>query len=369
MRTEAAICWGQNSGWSVETVELDPPKAGEMLVRMAAAGLCHTDEHLVTGDLPGYWPVIGGHEGAAIVAEVGPGVDRFKPGDHVVFGFNPTCGECPQCARGHSSLCDNGAILGAGTQLDGTSRHHARGQDLKALCCIGSFGRYSVVNQMSCVKVPDDIPLDVACLVSCGFTTGWGSAVYAAGIRPGEDVAVIGIGGIGAAAVQGARAAGAERIFAIDPVQFKREVAPRFGATRCFSSVQEALEPIREETWGRMCNKVICAMGVGQGSMMLDIMALVAKNGRAVITNIHPATETQVNLSLLDLTTMQKQIVGALFGSSNIRYDIPHLLEVYRRGYVDLDAMITSRYKLDEINQGYQDLRDGKNVRGVLIYE
>ena len=139
--------------------------------------------------------------------------------------------------------------------------------------------------------------------------------------------------------------------------------------TRCFSSVQEAFEPIREETWGRMCNKVICAMGVGQGSMMLDIMALVAKNGRAVITNIHPATETQVNLSLLDLTTMQKQIVGALFGSSNIRYDIPHLLEVYRRGYVDLDAMITSRYKLDEINQGYQDLRDGKNVRGVLIYE
>ena len=186
---------------------------------------------------------------------------------------------------------------------------------------------------------------------------------------PGEDVAVIGIGGIGAAAVQGARAAGAERVFAIDPVPFKREVAPRFGATRCFPSVQEAFEPIREETWGRMCNKVICAMGVGQGSMMLDIMALVAKNGRAVITNLHPATETQVSLSLQDLTSMQKQIVGTLFGSSNIRYDIPHLLEIYRRGQVDLDAMITNRYKLDEINQGYQDMRDGKNIRGVLIYD
>jgi NDMA-dependent alcohol dehydrogenase len=369
MQTEAAILWGQNTEWSVEPIDLDPPKEGEVLVKLGASGMCHSDEHLVTGDLGGIYPIIGGHEGAGVVQEVGPGVADLKPGDHVVFGFIPACGHCPSCARGRSNLCDNGAALLMGVQLDGTSRHHARGQDINVMVCLGTFGKYTVVNQMSCVKIPDDVPLDLACLVGCGVTTGWGSSVYAAEVQPGDNVAVIGVGGIGAAAIQGARLAGADRIFAIDPVPLKRQLAPGFGATHTYDTVAEAMEPIREETWGRMCDKVICAMGVGQGGLISSIMALTAKHGRVVVTNIHPMSETDVSLSLCDLTLMEKQIVGTIFGSANIRYDIPHLLQLYRLGQLDLDNMVTNRYKLGDINQGYQDMRDGKNIRGVLVYD
>jgi S-(hydroxymethyl)glutathione dehydrogenase/alcohol dehydrogenase len=369
MQTEAAVLWGMNEEWSVEPIELDPPKEGELLVKLAASGMCHSDEHLVTGDLGGIYPIIGGHEGAGVVEEVGPGVTGYEPGDHVVFGFIPACGQCPSCARGRSNLCDNGAALLAGVQLDGTSRHHARGQDLNIMVCLGTFGKYSVVNQMSCVKVRKDVPLELACLVGCGVTTGWGSSVYAAEIQPGDNVAVIGIGGIGAAALQGAKLAGADRIFAIDPVALKQELAPRFGATHTYSSIEAALEPIRAETWGRMCDKVICAMGVGRGNLMASIMALTAKHGRVVVTNIHPMAEADVTLSLCDLTLMEKQIVGTIFGSANIHYDIPHLLDLYKLGQLDLDGMVTNRYKLGDINQGYQDMRDGKNIRGVLVYD
>ena len=369
MQTEAAICWGQNQDWSVETIDLDPPKEGEVLVKLAASGMCHSDEHIVTGDLGGIYPIIGGHEGAGVVEEVGPGVTNLKPGDHVVFGFVPACGHCPSCARGRSNLCDNGAVLLMGRQLDGTTRHHARGEDLSTMVCLGTFGRYTVVNQMSCVKILDDIPLELACLVGCGVTTGWGSSVYAGDIQPGDNVAVIGVGGIGAAAIQGARLAGAERIFAIDPVPLKREMAPKFGATHTFASIEEATEPIRAETWGTMCQKVICAMGVGRGSMMASIMAMTAKHGRVVVTNIHPMAEMDVTLNLCDLTLMEKQIVGTIFGSANIHYDIPHLLHLYRLGQLDLEGMVTNRYKLGDINEGYQDMRDGKNIRGVLVYD
>ncbi|MGH9094609.1 MAG: alcohol dehydrogenase catalytic domain-containing protein, partial [Acidimicrobiales bacterium] len=220
METRAAILWEQHTDWSVEPIELDPPKEGEVLVELAASGMCHSDEHLVTGDLPGILPIIGGHEGGGTVLEVGPGVAGIAPGDHVVFGFIPACGHCPSCASGHSNLCDVGASLMIGRQLDGTARHHARGQDLQTMVCLGTFGQHTVVNQASCVKIADDLPLDRACLVGCGVTTGWGSAVYAAEVEPGDNVAVIGVGGIGINAIQGARLAGAERIFGVDPVAF-----------------------------------------------------------------------------------------------------------------------------------------------------
>ncbi len=369
MQTEAAILWEPRTDWAVEPIELDPPQVGEVLVKLAASGMCHSDEHMVTGDLPGALPIIGGHEGAGIVEEVGPGVTELAPGDHVVFGFIPACGKCPPCSTGHSNLCDVGGTLMAGRQIDGTARHHARGKDLAIMVCLGTFGKYTVVNEASCVKILDDIPLDKACLVGCGVTTGWGSSVYAADIRPGDNVAVIGVGGIGASALQGARLAGAEQIFAIDPVETKRTLAPRFGATHTSASVEEAFELIQQETWGRMCNKVICAMGVGSGAMMGSILNLTAKGGRVVVTNIHPMAEASVSMSLLDLTIMEKQVVGSIFGSANMRSDIPKLLKLYRDGQLDLDGMITETYKLGDINQGYQDMRDGKNIRGVLIYD
>jgi S-(hydroxymethyl)glutathione dehydrogenase/alcohol dehydrogenase len=369
METQAAILWEDATEWSVEPIELDPPRDGEVLVRLAASGMCHSDEHLRTNDLPGVRPIIGGHEGAGVVEEVGPGVTGLAPGDHVVFGFIPACGTCPTCASGHSNLCDTGAVLMMGRQLDGTARHHARGQDLQTMVCLGTFGKHTVVNQASCVKILPDIPLDRACLVGCGVTTGWGSAVNTAGVRPGETVVVIGVGGIGASAIQGARLAGAERIVAIDPVPWKREMAQRFGATHVAETAEEALGLVQEVTWGRMADKVICCKGVGRGSEMAGILALTAKLGRVVVTNIHPMHELEVTMSLCDLTLMEKQVVGSLFGSSNIRRDIPKLLELYRNGQLDLDGMITRTYKLEDINQGYQDMLDGKNIRGVLVYE
>lgn len=369
MKTKAAILWGQHEPWSVEEIELDPPKAGEVLVELTASGMCHSDEHIVTGDLPAITPLVGGHEGAGVVLEVGDGVTRVKPGDHVVFSFVPACGHCPSCADGHSNLCDNGAALLVGAQLDGTTRHHARGQDIWTMVCLGTFAEHTVVNEMSCVRIEDDIPLELACLLGCGVTTGWGSSVYAAEVKPGDNVAVIGIGGIGAAALQGARIAGARNIFAIDPVTEKAELAQSFGATHFSASVGEAYGLIQEVTWGRMCDKVICCAGVGQGDQIAPIMMLVAKRGRCVVTNIHAASETDVSLSLTDLTLMEKQIVGTIFGSANPQSDIARLSHLYRSGQLDLAGMVTREYALEEINQGYEDMRAGRNIRGVIRFK
>jgi NDMA-dependent alcohol dehydrogenase len=370
VQTEAAVLWEIGDSWKIEPIDLDPPRQGEVLVRLAASGMCHSDEHLVTGDLPFALPIIGGHEGAGVVEEVGPNVTDLKAGDHVVFGFIPACGRCPSCATGHSNLCDLGQYLATGRQIsDQTSRHHAGGTDLSLMCLLGTFGKYTVVNEASCIKINDDLPLDKACLVGCGVTTGWGSAVYAAGVKPGDDVVVVGIGGIGANALQGAKLAGAERIFAVDPVEWKRDQAKHFGATHVAPGIDEAFGIVSEATQGRMANAVIVTLGVGRGDLLAGMLALAAKRGKVVVTNIHPVAELQANVSLLDLTLMEKQIVGSLFGSANPRADIPKLLDLYRHGQLDLDGLVTRTYKLEEVNQGYQDMRDGKNIRGVLQYE
>jgi NDMA-dependent alcohol dehydrogenase len=370
MKTRAAVLWEPNSKWSVEEIELDEPKFGEVLVKMKASGMCHSDEHLVTQDLPFPPPIIGGHEGAGIVEKVGPGVTTLAVGDHVVFGFIPACGRCPSCSTGHQNLCDMGALMGLGTQItDGTSRHHARGEDLKLMCLLGTFAEHTVVNEASVIKIANDLPFEKACLVGCGVTTGWGSAVYAADVQAGETVVVVGVGGIGANAIQGARMAGAKRIIAIDPIEFKREKAMEFGATHTFASVEEAIPGVAELTWGRNADKVILTLGVGSGEIMLPAMAMLAKRGRAVVTNIHPAMEMEVKMSLLDLTLMEKQVVGSLFGSANPRADIPKLLEMYQDGSLDLDNLVTRTYSLDDVNQGYDDMRDGKNIRGVLVMD
>ena len=370
MKTKAAVLWEINTPWIVEEIELDPPGPGEVLVKIAASGLCHSDEHLVTGDLPFGLPIIGGHEGAGVVQEVGPGVSWIAPGDHVVFGFIPSCGRCPSCSTGHQNLCDLGALMGLGLQItDGTSRHHARGADLGLMCILGTFAHHTVVNEASCIKIDNDVPLDRACLLGCGVVTGWGSAVYAAEVKAGDTVAVVGAGGIGSNAIQGARLAGAKRIIAIDPVEFKREKAMEFGATHTAASMAEAMPLISELTWGTMANKVIMTMGVGSGAVLGEALALTAKRGRVVVTNIHPAMEYSANLSLLDLTLMEKQVVGSLFGSGNPRADIPKLIGLYRAGLLDLDGLVTTEYSLEGVNDGYDAMREGTNIRGVLKFD
>jgi NDMA-dependent alcohol dehydrogenase len=369
VKTKAAVLWENNKPWSVEEIELDPPKFGEVLVKLGASGLCHSDEHLVTGDLPFPLPIIGGHEGAGVVQEVGEGVSWLEPGDHVVFGFIPSCGRCPSCSTGHQNLCDLGALMGAGRQItDGSARHHAQGQDLGLMCLLGTFAHHTVVNEASCIKIEKDVPLNRACLLGCGVVTGWGSSVYAAQVQPGDTVAVVGIGGIGSNAIQGAKLAGAKRIVAIDPVEFKREKAMEFGATHTANSMAEALPLIQEITWGTMANKVIMTMGVGSGAVLAEALALASKRGRVVVTNIHPAMEMSANVSLLDVTLMEKQIVGSLFGSGNPRADIPKLLGLYREGQLDLDGLVTTEYSLDGVNDGYEAMRQGTNIRGVMVY-
>ena len=183
------------------------------------------------------------------------------------------------------------------------------------MCILGTFAHHTVVNEASCIKIENDVPLDRACLLGCGVVTGWGSSVYAAEVGPGDIVAVVGVGGIGANAIQGAKLAGAKQIWAIDPIESKRERAMEFGATHTAASMAEAMEPLGEASWGTMANKVIMTMGVGSGEVMIEALALAAKRGKVVVTNIHPAMEMSASMSLLDLTLMEKQVVGSLFGS------------------------------------------------------
>jgi NDMA-dependent alcohol dehydrogenase len=371
MQTRAAILWEPHTEWSVEDIELDPPKAGEVLVKLAASGLCHSDEHLVTGDMVldpeiaeafglHQFPIIGGHEGAGVVMEVGPGVTDVAVGDHVVFGFIPSCGKCPSCSVGHQQLCDLGAFLLGGKQLtDMTSRHHSKdGKDLGTMVALGTFAPYTVVSQDSCIKIEKHIPLDKAALVGCGVTTGWGSATYAADVQSGETVAVIGLGGIGMSAVQGAAMAGARQVVAIDPVEWKREKALTLGATHTAASMADAIPLLQEITHGAMADKAILALGLAEGEHIAPMMALVKKAGRGV----------DVKLNLFEFSMQRKELVGCIFGNANPRYDIPRLLNLYMDGKLKLDEMITTEYTLDDINQGYQDMRDGKNIRGLIRF-
>ncbi len=371
LKSKAAVLWGVGQEWKVEELELDPPQRGEVLVKLAASGLCHSDEHLVTGDLViENFPYIGGHEGAGIVEEVGPGVTSVKKGDHIVLGFIPSCGRCPSCSTGHTNLCDLGAKILAGWQVaDDTSRHHVNGQDAALMCCLGTFSPYTVVNEASVIVIDGDIPLDKAALVGCGVTTGYGSAVYAADVQPGETVVVIGCGGIGSNAIQGARIAGAQHIVAVDPVEFKRESASEFGATHTASSIEEAIPLVGELTRGAMANKAIITTGVAEGSDILFAMAIIGKNGRTVVTGLGRQTDLTVSMSLLDLTLFQKQLVGSIFGSANPRADIPRLLSLYKQGTLKLDELVTKTYKLEDINQGYVDMREGRNIRGMVLYD
>lgn len=374
MKTRAAVLHGLNTPWSVEEIELDPPKSGEVLVKLAASGLCHSDEHVVTGDLAGATPsppMIGGHEGAGVVIEVGEGVTALQEGDHVVFGFIPACGRCDMCVTGHSNLCQAGATFAEGTQItDGTSRHHTLdGQDLGLMCLLGTFAEHTVVNEASCVKIDSDWPMDKACLLGCGVVTGWGSAVNAAEVGPGDYVAVVGVGGIGVNAVQGAKMAGARAIAAIDPVEFKREKAMEFGATHAYSSIAEAMEKLDESTWGRGFDKVIMTMGVGDGDALGEAFHLGAARAKIVVTNIHPTAEQSIAIPGAFLTLFEKQIIGSLFGSANIRKDIPRLMELYTQGQLNLDDLITKTYSLDEINEGYDAMRNGENIRGVILFD
>lgn len=382
MKSRAAVLWGVHQPWSIEEIDVDPPKAGEVLVQWKAAGLCHSDEHLVTGDMvpppevlsslgaASMFPILGGHEGAGVIEEVGPGVTTVKPGDHVAASFIPSCGRCHYCSTGRQTLCDAGAgTLGGGMITDGTHRHFINGQPLPLLAKTGTFAERTCLSENSVIKVEPHLPFECVALVSCGVATGWGSATIRADVRPGDTVVVVGIGGIGINAVQGARVSGARRIIAIDPVAFKRDMAVEFGATLTAASMEEAMEPVRQLTWGRMADKVIMTPGIVDGAMMGPALRLAGKGSTVVVTGASPIMQTDSAINLFELTMWQKEVKGCLFGSLNPRADIPRLLDLYSEGQLKLDELITRRYALDEINDGYQAMRDGTNLRGVIVFD
>lgn len=370
MKTKGALIWEFNQPWSVEEIEIGDPRKDEVKIQMKAAGMCRSDHHLVTGDIPmAGFPVLGGHEGAGIVTEVGPGVDDFAPGDHVVLAFIPSCGKCPSCQAGMRNLCDLGAGLLAGESVtDGSFRIQARGQNVYPMTLLGTFSPYMVVHRSSVVKIDPSVPFEVACLVGCGVTTGYGSAVRTADVRPGDDVAIVGLGGVGMAALQGAVSAGARYVFAVEPVEWKRDQALKFGATHVYPDINAALMGIAEVTYGLMAQKVIITVGKLDGADVDSYLTITAKGGTCVLTAIGSLVDTQVTLNLAMLTLLQKNIQGTIFGGGNPHYDIPKLLSMYKAGKLNLDDMVTTAYKLEQINDGYQDMLNGKNIRGVIRY-
>ncbi|MGO9100935.1 MAG: NDMA-dependent alcohol dehydrogenase, partial [Mycobacterium sp.] len=316
MKTKGALIWEFNQPWSIEEIEIGDPQKDEVKIQMEAAGMCHSDHHLVTGGIPmGGFPVLGGHEGAGIVTEVGPGVEDIAEGDHVVLSFIPSCGTCPTCQAGLRNLCDLGAgLLGGAAVSDGTFRIQARGENVFPMTLLGTFSPYMVVHRSSVVKIDPSVPFEVAALVGCGVTTGYGSAVRTADIRPGQDVAIVGVGGVGMAALQGAVIAGARHIFAIDPVEWKRDQALKFGATHVYPDIFAAMGGIMEVTHGLMAHKVVVTVGELHGADVENYMILTAKGGTCVLTAIGSLLDNNVNLNLAMLTLMQKNLQGTIFG-------------------------------------------------------
>jgi alcohol dehydrogenase (nicotinoprotein) len=367
--TRAAVIWKPNEQWDVVELELDEPKAHEVLIRFEASGLCHSDDHLRAGDMIGsYYPMVGGHEGAGIVELVGDGVTRVAVGDRVVCSFIPACGTCRWCSTGHQNLCNSGRNASNGMLLDDSYRFHHGGVDVGGLCALGTFSERSVVNEYSCIKLEDHIPFEVAALVGCGVPTGWGAAVYAAGVRPGQTVVIYGSGGVGINAVQGAAYAGARFVVVVDPVEFKRKKALEFGATDVFADHDEARDFVNRATWGDMADHVIITVALNTSTITNNAMSMVGKVGSLNVVSMEDLSGPQLSASTKTLRGYQQRIQGVLFGNCNPLFDVPRLLRLYSEGQLKLDELITKRYELEQVNEASRDMLEGRNIRGVIVH-
>ena len=371
MNANAALLRATNTPWEVAVIDLDEPRQNELLIRMVASGLCHSDDHFVTGDFPAtLWPLCAGHEGAGVVETVGPNTPGWEVGDHVVLAFIPSCGRCRFCAKGRQNLCDAGARLSSGCREDGSFRLTESGSPVAQMGGISTFSNWSVVDVMSAVKVAKDIPLETACLVGCGVTTGYGSAINSAGIEPGDTVIVMGIGGIGINAVQGAAHKGAQNVVAVDPLAFKREKAMEFGATHSFATIAEAADFARSVTDGQGADSAIVTVGVTDGGHIAQGFDAIRKGGTVVMTGVGSLQGTDgIPVNPSQMTLYQKRLQGSLYGEMSPSKDIPRLLSLYQAGKLRLDELVTRTYALADINQGYADMHAGINLRGVIIHE
>lgn len=368
MKTTAAVLTEVGKPFEIVELDLEGPKEGEVLVRYVAAGLCHSDLHLMKGDFPSRLPIVGGHEGAGIVEEVGPGVTKVQPGDHVLASFIPSCGECRSCRSGRQNLCDLGEFLLDGQLPDGTFRFRLNGEDAGGMCSIGSFSQYGTLSQHSVIKVDEHHRLERAVLASCGVPTGWGTAVNVAGVRAGDTAVIYGAGGVGINAVQGAAVAGAKYVVVVDPVELKRDTALELGATHAFADAEAALEAVWEMTHGQGAESAMVIVGDVEPAVVTAAFNVVGKNGTIAITAMGPWDDLSVQLPAAQLAMYQKTVKGCIFGGLNPQVDVPRLLGLHDSGKLKLDELVTREYKLDEVNQGYEDLLAGKLIRGVVTF-
>jgi S-(hydroxymethyl)glutathione dehydrogenase/alcohol dehydrogenase len=346
----------------VEELELDPPKAGEVLVRMAASGVCHSDLHVAQGIHPTALPVVLGHEGAGVVEEVGSGVAGLAPGDHVLLTWLPYCGHCRQCVRGRLNICENTAWYDA-TQEDGTCRFHRNGEPVHNYNT-SSFAECSVVPARTAVKVEPSLPLSELALMGCAVMTGVGAALNTARVRPGDTVAVVGCGGVGLNVVQGARIAGAAKIVAVDVVAAKLELARELGATAVVdASDGDPVEAVRELAGGGVDHAF---EALGRRETIETAVGVTGRGGQAILIGM-ASPEVRVGLDALTTTLEERSVRGSWYGSCVPLRDIPLLIELYRDGRLRLEPLITT-CGLDDVNDAFGRMQAGETARSVIVY-
>ncbi len=364
MRTMKAVVARGLNDYSVEEVTLDPPKADEVLVKMKATGICHSDLSVINGTIPVPFPMVLGHEGAGIVEEVGAKVTNVAPGDHVTLSFVPNCGDCFHCLRGEPYLCLKSTP--DGKMMDGTCRVHKDGKDLNVMQFLGNMAEYAVVPSMCLVKIDADIDMKAAALVGCGVTTGVGAALKTAEVKPGSTVAVFGAGGVGLSIIQGARIAGAARIIAVDLSDEKLAIAREVGATDSVNASGDPVKAIMDLTGG---------IGVDYGFEAIGIPAVVdqaqkatRRGGTMTVVGVGKVNQ-KLELNALMFPLTAKTFKGSMYGGAEFKVDFPKYLELYKRGKLDLDRMVTNTYTIDEAVKAFEDLEAGKNARGVIVYD
>lgn len=367
MQIRAAVVYEPNTPFVIESVDLQPPQKEEVLVRIAAAGVCRSDWNVLIGDTKHPMPVVTGHEGAGYVEAVGPGVTHVQPGDRVALNWAPNCGECFYCLNDRPSLCETYVdAIWAGTMMDGTPRLFKDGQPLYQFCSLGCFAEYCVVPAISCVPIPDGTPLSIAALIGCAVTTGVGAAVNTAQIKPGSRVVVYGAGGVGLNVVMGAKLSGAKTIIAVDIAEAKREIALAFGATDFVLAGADAVEAVHALTDGRGADYAIEATGIP--SVQEECLEAVRPGGLVVFAGLAPMGSV-TNLPGAILTRTEKTVTGSYYGTTNTKRDFPQYADLYMRGMLDLDRLISRTYSLDEINEAYADMRTGGMARGVIVLD
>ncbi len=369
MATRAAVLTGLDQPLVIrDDVEVEAPRAGEVRVRVAACGVCRSDLSMQDGTLPVPMPAVLGHEASAIVVEVGPDVTDLAPGDHVVVSWVPQCGACFFCRRGQPQLCQAAdVVLLAGGLLDGTPRLRLDGAPLFQMSGTGTFAEETVVPACAAVKIPHDLPLDIAALLGCAVLTGVGAALNTATIRPGDAVAVVGCGGVGLNIIQGARIAGAEMIVAIDVSPAKLATAEAFGATHTVDATRVGpANAVRDLTGQRGADVAFEALGIA--TTIEQTIDMTRRGGQAVLVGI-PRLDVMLTLpAMLGIVLQERAIKGCWYGSSDIRRDVPRLIDFYRDGRLLLDELVTRRIDLAGVNEALRAMKAGEVARSVIVY-